>query len=71
MPVRIDMGAVFNGAMILALSAVLLVLWVLGNLFNLLIPVEHLSSLLTLTFLMFIGGIVYIYMGVSIKQRRY
>lgn len=71
MPVRIDMGTVFNGIMILALSAILLVLWVLGSLFNLLIPVEHLSSLWTLTFLMFLGGIVYIYMGVSIKRRRY
>jgi len=58
MPVRIDMGTVFNGIMILALSAILPVLWVLG-------------SLWTLTFLIFLGGIVYIYMGVSIKRRRY
>jgi len=71
MPVRIDMGTVFNGIMILALSAILPVLWVLGSLFNFLIPVGHLSSLWTLTFLIFLGGIVYIYMGVSIKRRRY
>jgi len=71
MPIRIDMGAVFNGAMIIALSAVLLVFWVLGSLFNLLIPVGQLGSLLTLSLLMFLGGIVYIFMGLSIKRRRY
>ena len=71
MPIRIDIGAVFNGVMIVALSAVLLVFWVLGSIFNLLIPVEHLGSLLTLSFLMFLGGIVYIYMGISIQRRRY
>jgi len=71
MPIRIDMGAIFNGAMIVALSAVLLVFWVLGSLFNLLIPVEHLGSLLTLSLLMFLGGLVYIYMGISIQRRRY
>jgi len=65
------MGAIFNGAMIVALSAVLLVFWVLGSLFNLLIPVEHLGSLLTLSLLMFLGGLVYIYMGISIQRRRY
>ena len=71
MPIRIDMGAVFNGAMIVALSAVLFVLWIFGSLFNLLIPVGQLGSLLTLSLLMFIGGIVYIFMGLSIKRRRY
>jgi len=71
MPIRIDLGAVFNGAMIVTLSAVLLVFWILGSLFNQLIPVEHLGSLLTLSLLMFLGGLVYIYMGISIQRRRY
>lgn len=68
MPIRIDMGAVFNGALILAFAAVLFVLWIIGSLFNLLIPIEHLGSLLTLTLLIFIGGIVYIFMGISIRR---
>ena len=71
MAVRIDMGAVFNGVMILALGAVLLVLWILGSIFNILIPLEHLGSLLTLSLLMMLGGVIYIFMGIRVRRRKY
>ena len=71
MPVRVDMGAVFNGAMILALGVFLMVLWVLGSVFNILVPLEHLGSLFTLSLLMMLGGVIYIFMGIQIKRRRY
>ena len=71
MPVRVDMGAVFNGAMILALGVFLMVLWVLGSMFNILVPLEHLGSLFTLSLLMMLGGVIYIFMGIQIKRRRY
>jgi hypothetical protein len=69
MPVRIDMGVIFNGATVLALGAFLLVLWILGSLFNIIVPVEHLGSLLTLSLLMLLGGIVYIFMGIRFRRR--
>jgi len=71
MPVRVDMGAVFNGAMILALGVFLMVLWMLGSVFNILVPLEHLGSLFTLSLLMMLGGVIYIFMGIQIKRRRY
>ena len=71
MPVRVDMGAVFNGAMILALGGFLMVLWMLGSVFNILVPLEHLGSLFTLSLLMMLGGVIYIFMGIQIKRRQY
>lgn len=71
MPVRVDMGAVFNGAMILALGIFLMVLWMLGSMFNILVPLEHLGSLFTLSLLMMLGGVIYIFMGIQIKRQRY
>lgn len=71
MPIRIDMGAVFNGATIIALGVFLLVLWVLGRLFNFLVPLEHLGSLLSLSMLMMLGGLGYLLMGIRIKRRRF
>jgi hypothetical protein len=71
MPVRVDMGAVFNGAMILALGVFLMVLWMLGSVFNILVPLEHLGSLFTLSLLMMLGGVIYIFMGIQIKRRQY
>lgn len=71
MPVRVDMGAVFNGAMILALGVFLMVLWMLGSVFNILVPLEHLGSLFTLSLLMMLGGVIYIFMGIRIKRQRY
>lgn len=71
MPVRVDMGAVFNGAMILALGVFLMVLWMFGSVFNILVPLEHLGSLFTLSLLMMLGGVIYIFMGIRIKRQRY
>ena len=57
MPLKIDLGLVVQGAMLMALGVVLLVVWLLASALSLILPFGSPQSLLSIGVILLLGGI--------------
>jgi len=69
LPVKIDMGQVLQGAMLMALGVVLFVVWVLASVFSLIMPFGSPQSLLFIGVILVMGGIAFALTGFRYRRR--
>ena len=66
MPLKIDLGEVVQGAMLMALGLVLIVVWFLARVLSFILPFGSPESLLYIGVILFMGG-----MGLALTGFRY
>jgi hypothetical protein len=67
--VKIDLGQVLQGAMLIVLGFVLLVVWLLASVLSLILPFGSLQSLLFIGVILFMGGIAFALTGFRYRPR--
>lgn len=68
MPLKIDLGLVVQGAMLVALGVVLLVVWLLVSALSLILPFGSPQSLLSIGVILLLGGIGFALTGFRYKR---
>lgn len=66
MPVKIDLGEIVQGAILMALGFVLIVVWFLARVLSFILPFGSPESLLYIGVILFMGG-----MGLALTGFRY
>jgi len=66
LPLKIDLGEVVQGAMLMALGLVLIVVWFLARVLSFILPFGSPGSLLYIGVILFMGG-----MGLALTGFRY
>ena len=69
MPVKIDLGEVVQGAILIALGLVLIVVWLLARVLSLILPFGSPESLLYIGVILFMGGIGLALTGFRYRRR--
>lgn len=69
MPVKIDLGEVVQGAMLMALGLVLIVVWFLARVLSFILPFGSPESLLYIGVILFMGGIGLALTGFRYRRR--
>ena len=69
MPVKIDLGEIVQGAMLMALGFVLIVVWFLARVLSFILPFGSPESLLYIGVILFIGGIGWALTGFRYRRR--
>jgi len=68
LPLKIDLGLVVQGAMLVALGVVLLVVWLLASALSLILPFGSPQSLLSIGVILLLGGIGFALTGFRYKR---
>lgn len=69
MPVKIDLGEIVQGALLMALGFVLIVVWFLARVLSFILPFGSPESLLYIGVILFIGGIGLALTGFRYRRR--
>lgn len=69
MPVKIDLGEIVQGAILMALGFVLIVVWFLARVLSFILPFGSPESLLYIGVILFIGGIGLALTGFRYRRR--
>ena len=69
MPLKIDLGEVVQGAVLMALGIVLIVVWLLARVLSFILPFGSPESLLYIGVILFMGGIGLALTGFRYRRR--
>jgi hypothetical protein len=69
LPVKIDLGEIVQGAMLMALGIVLIIVWFLARVLSIILPFGSPQSLLNIGVILFIGGIAFVLTGFRFRRR--
>ena len=69
MPVKIDLGQVLQGVMLIVLGLVFVVFWFLASVLSLILPFGSPQSLLFIGVILFMGGIAFALTGFRYRRR--
>ncbi|UCD45937.1 MAG: hypothetical protein JSV27_05485 [Candidatus Bathyarchaeota archaeon] len=69
MPVKIDLGQVLQGAMLIVLGLILIVVWLFTSALSLILPFGSPQSLLFIGVVLFMGGIAFALTGFRYRPR--
>jgi hypothetical protein len=69
LPVKIDLGEIVQGALLMALGFVLIVVWFLARVLSFILPFGSPESLLYIGVILFIGGIGLALTGFRYRRR--
>ena len=69
MPLKIDLGEVVQGAVLMALGLVLIVVWLLASALSLILPFGSPESLFYIGAILFAGGIGFALTGFRYRRR--
>ena len=69
MPLKIDLGEVVQGAVLMALGLVLIVVWFLARVLSFILPFGSPESLLYIGVILFMGGIGLALTGFRYRRR--
>jgi amino acid transporter len=68
LPLKIDLGQVVQGAMLIVLGVLLLVFWLLASIFSLILPFGSPQGLLFIGVILVMGGIAFALIGFSYRR---
>ena len=69
MPVKIDLGQVMQGVVLIVLGFILLVIWFLASVLSPILPFGIPQSLLSIGIVLFLAGIALALIGFSYRRR--